>query len=64
LSGAVNEILGAIPSTAADVDAIAAPSSATANYILAYNGSTWSADKRTFIASYGSSTYAEILSAY
>ena len=50
--------------SAADVGAIPAPSSATKDYVLGYDGSKWVADKRTFIAKYGSSTYAEVLSAY
>lgn len=41
LSGAVNEILGAIPSTATDVGAIATPTSAASGSLLGYNGLSW-----------------------
>ena len=50
--------------SASDVGAIAAPSSASSDNVLAYNGSAWVADKRTVILSYGHSTWAEFLSAY
>ena len=58
--------VNALPSTttASDIGAIPAPASASADYVLGYNGSAWVADKRTFIAKYGISTYAEVLSAY
>lgn len=54
----------AIPSSAADVGAIPAPASASSDNVLAYNGTAWVADKRTVILSYGSSTWAEFISAY
>jgi hypothetical protein len=50
--------------SASDVGAIAVPSSASADNVLAYDGSAWVADKRTVILSYGHSTWAEFLSAY
>lgn len=50
--------------SASDIGAIAAPSSASADNVLAYNGSAWVADKRTVILSYGHSTWQQFLNAY
>lgn len=50
--------------SASDIGAIAAPSSASVDNVLAYNGSAWVADKRTVILSYGSSTWQQFLDAY
>lgn len=50
--------------SASDVGAIAAPSSASVDNVLAYDGSAWVADKRTVILSYGSSTWQQFLNAY
>ena len=50
--------------SASDIGAIAAPSSASTDNVLAYNGSAWVADKRTVILSYGHSTWQQFLDAY
>ena len=50
--------------SASDIGAIAAPSSASVDNVLAYNGSAWVADKRTVILSYGHSTWQQFLDAY
>ena len=42
---------------------IAAPS-ANADEVIAYNGTTWVADKRMVILSYGSSTWTDFINAY
>lgn len=42
---------------------IAAPS-ANVDEVLAYNGTTWTADKRMVILSYGSSTWTDFINAY
>lgn len=42
---------------------IAAPS-ANVDEVIAYNGTTWVADKRMVILSYGSSTWADFINAY
>lgn len=60
----VNTQTGVVTLAAADVGAIAAPSSATSDAVLAYNGTSWVADKRTVILSYGSSTWSDFISAY
>ena len=60
----VNSQTGVIILAAADVGAIAAPSSATADAVLAYNGTAWVADKRMVILSYGSSTWTDFINAY
>lgn len=54
----------AIPSIAADIGAVAVPSSAASDEILAYNGTSWTADKRMVILSYGHSTWNDFISAY
>lgn len=60
----VNSQTGVITLAAADVGAIAAPSSATTDAVLAYNGTAWVADKRMVILSYGSSTWTDFINAY
>lgn len=54
----------AIPSVASDIGAIAAPTSATTDAVLAYNGTAWVAGKRMVILSYGSSTWNDFINAY
>ena len=54
----------AIPSIATDIGAIPAPSSATTDAVLAYNGTAWVADKRMVILAYGSSTWTDFINAY
>lgn len=60
----VNGATGIVTLTAADIGALSAPSSATADAVLAYNGTAWVADKRMVILSYGSSTWTDFINAY
>ena len=64
----VNNLTGnvsiAIPSVASDVGAVAVPASASADEVLAYNGTNWVAGKRMVILSYGKSTWNDFINAY
>ena len=58
---------GTISAAVAGTDYIAPPSSPSTNDVLTYNGSNWSAAEvpaEIFMATYGTSTYSEIVTAY